>query len=111
MEEGTAIDVPSREVGLIVGQPVSFRFFASAVRKEDKPGQLLKWWDEDELLETAPMELLLQAEAVPEEGFIPVHFHSKLTELGVFELWCHSVRDNQRWKLEFNVREDSEVIR
>jgi len=111
MEEGTAIDVPSREVGLIVGQPVSFRFFASSVRKEDRPGQMLKWWDEEELVETAPMELVLQAESVPEEGFVPVHFHSKLTELGVFELWCHSVRDSQRWKLEFNVREDSEVNR
>jgi len=38
-----------------------------------------------------------------------VKFHSKITELGVFELWCQSVRDNQRWKLEFNVREDAEV--
>jgi hypothetical protein len=109
MEEGTAIDVPSRDVGLIVGQPVSFRFFASAMRKEDQPGNLLKWWEEDELLETAPMELVLQAESVPDEGFVPVRFHSKITELGVFELWCQSVRDNQRWKLEFNVREDAEV--
>jgi hypothetical protein len=109
MEEGTAIDVPSREVGLIVGQPVRFRFFASANRKEDKPGSMLKWWDEEELVETAPMELVLQADAVPDEGFVPVKFHSKITELGVFELWCQSVRDNQRWKLEFNVREDAEV--
>lgn len=109
MEEGTAIDVPSREVGLIVGQPVRFRFFASANRKEDPTGCMLKWWEDDELIETAPMELVLQAEAVPEEGFIPVKFHSKITELGVFELWCQSVRDNQRWKLEFNIREDAEV--
>ena len=109
MEEGTAIDVPSREVGLIVGQPVRFRFFASSIRKEDQPGSMLKWWDEEELMETAPMELVLQAEAVPEEGFVPVKFHSKITELGVFELWCQSIRDNQRWKLEFNVREDAEV--
>ena len=33
-------------------------------------------------------------------------FESKITELGVFELWCHSTRDDRRWKLEFNVREE-----
>ncbi|MEY4567406.1 MAG: Chaperone protein DnaK, partial [Planctomycetota bacterium] len=109
MEEGTATDVPGREVGLVVGKTVSFRFFASASRKEDRVGNLLRYWDEEELIETSPLELVLHADLVPDEGFIPVRFHSKITELGVFELWCHSVRDDQRWKLEFNVREDSEV--
>lgn len=109
MEEGTATDVPGREVGLVVGKRVSFRFFASASRKEDRVGNLLRYWDEEELIETSPLELVLHADLVPDEGFIPVRFHSKITELGVFELWCHSVRDDQRWKLEFNVREDSEV--
>lgn len=109
MEEGTATDVQGREVGLVVGKRVSFRFFASASRKEDRVGNLLRYWDEEELIETSPLELVLHADLVPDEGFIPVRFHSKITELGVFELWCHSVRDDQRWKLEFNVREDSEV--
>jgi hypothetical protein len=109
MEEGTAADVPGREVGLVVGKTVSFRFFSSSSRKEDRVGNLLRYWDEEELIETSPLELVLHADLVPDEGFIPVRFHSKITELGVFELWCHSVRDDQRWKLEFNVREDSEV--
>jgi hypothetical protein len=96
-------------VGLVVGKTVSFRFFSSSSRKEDRVGNLLRYWDEEELIETSPLELVLHADLVPDEGFIPVRFHSKITELGVFELWCHSVRDDQRWKLEFNVREDSEV--
>jgi len=44
-----------------------------------------------------------------EEDYVPVHFHSKISELGVFELWCVSATTNsQRWKLEFSVREDAE---
>lgn len=106
MEEGTELDVPGREVGLIVGRPARFRFFASANRKSDRAGTLVKDWEEDELQETAPLELTLPIEQSPDEGFVPVRFHSRISELGVFELWCISTRDSQRWKLEFNVRED-----
>lgn len=106
MEEGSEADVPGREVGLVVGREVQFRFFASANRKEDRVGSVLRDWDEDELVETVPMQLTLPADDAPDEGFVPVRFHSKINELGVFELWCNSVRNDQKWKLEFNVRED-----
>ncbi len=105
MEEGTESDVPGRDVGLVVGREVQFRFFASACRKEDRVGTMLKHWDEEELVETAPMKLTLPTGTESQdEGFVPVRFHSKISELGVFELWCNSIRDQQRWKLEFNVR-------
>ena len=106
MEEGTETDVPAQGVGLVVGEPAQFRFFSSAVRKEDQPGQLLTRWSTDELLETAPLEATLPAEDGEPGYYVPVNFHSKITELGMFELWC--VRDNseQQWKLEFSVRED-----
>jgi hypothetical protein len=109
MEEGTQADVPGREVGLVVGRPAKFRFFSSALRKEDKVGETLRYWDEDELVETAPMELILDVSESPEEGFVPVRFHSRITELGILELWCKSARDEQSWKLEFNVREEAEA--
>ncbi len=107
MEEGTEMDVPGREVGLVVGRQVRFRFFASANRKSDKVGAVLREWDDQDLQETAPMELSFAAEQQPGEGYVPVRFHSRVSELGMFELWCHSTQDAQRWKLEFNVREDS----
>ena len=110
MEEGSESDVPGREVGLVVGREVQFRFFASAVRKEDRVGNVLRDWDEDELIETAPMQLTLPADDAPDEGFVPVRFHSKINELGVFELWCNSVRNQQSWKLQFNVREDAGAV-
>jgi hypothetical protein len=37
-----------------------------------------------------------------------VRFRSRITELGVLELWCVGTKNNGRWKLEFSVREDAE---
>lgn len=106
MEEGSEADVPHREVGLIVGQPASFRFFSSTTRREDQPGDTLDYWTEDELVENPPVEVTLPSVDVTDQQPVPVRFHSRVTELGMFELWCHSTRDDHRWKLEFNTREE-----
>lgn len=107
MEEGAETEVPSDEIGLVVGEPAQFRFFSSPVRKGDQPGTLLPSWTEDELAETDPLVATLPAGEGLEEGYAPVRFHSKITELGMFELWCHSTVSDHRWKLEFSVREDA----
>jgi hypothetical protein len=109
MEEGAEADVPGREIGLVVGEPARFRFFSSAVRKNDQPGDLLTAWTEEELQETDPLEAELSTEAETDEPYVPVRFHSCITELGMFELWCVGVRTDERWKLEFNVREEVEA--
>ncbi len=108
MEEGTEIDVPSGEFGLIVGEPAQFRLFSSAVRKEDPAGTMLTHVDPDELEETAPVETTLEKSPTLEDDYVPVRFQSRITELGVLELWSVSTRTPDRWKLEFSVREDQE---
>lgn len=108
MEEGTELDVPSDEIGLIHGEPVQFRFFSSATRKQDQVGTTLDTWDEEELSETNPLEATLPADDAIEESYVPVRLHSKITELGMFELWCVSTRTSGRWKLEFSVRDAEE---
>jgi hypothetical protein len=35
MEEGTEVELPDDEFGLIIGEPVRFRFFASKIRRDD----------------------------------------------------------------------------
>ncbi|HEV3003634.1 MAG TPA: Hsp70 family protein, partial [Pirellulales bacterium] len=107
MEEGTEADVPGDAIGLVVGEPAQFRFFSSAVRKDDRPGTLLTSWDESELTETDPLTATLPATAEVGEGYVPVRFQSKITELGMFELWCAGATSDQRWKLEFSVREEA----
>jgi hypothetical protein len=106
MEEGTETDVPSAEIGLVVGEPAHFRFFSSSTRKEDKPGQLVSSWSPEEIAESDSLEATLPSDASVQEDYVPVKFHSKLTELGMFELWCVSTKSDQRWKLEFSVRND-----
>jgi hypothetical protein len=107
MEEGTALDVPSDPVGLIVGQPAHFRFFSSATRKDDQPGSRLSAWSSDDLAETDSLEATLPADDTVDEHYVPITFHARITELGTLELWCVSTRGNGRWKLEFSVREDA----
>ena len=53
MEEGTDARIPGREFGLVVGQPAEFRFFTSASRKNDQPGDLIEDFG-DELEELSP---------------------------------------------------------
>jgi hypothetical protein len=108
MEEGTETDVPAGEIGLVVGEPSAFRFFSSSVRKDDRPGTVLDAWKDDELSESDSLEATLPAAEKSEDGYVPVKFQSKITELGVFELWCVSTISDHRWKLEFSVREDVE---
>jgi hypothetical protein len=106
MEEGTELNVPSGEFGLVVGEPAQFRFFSTAVRKDDKPGDLVEHWSEDEIIETDSLEATLSAALGIDEPYVPVQFQSRITELGVFELWCVSRATGGRWKLEFSVREN-----
>ena len=106
MEEGTEVDVPAQQIGLVVGQAARFRFFASSTRPQDQPGNLLKSWTEEELVETDALETILDVDGEQEQTLVPVRFQSKVTELGMFELWCVSLDAAHRWKLEFNVRGD-----
>lgn len=104
MEEGTEADVPTNEIGLVLGEPAHFRFFSSPVRKDDQPGQLLNEWKEEELQETDSLEATLPADDSIDEPYVPVQFQSRITELGMFELWCVNKKMNKQWKLEFSVR-------
>jgi hypothetical protein len=106
MEEGTSLRVPGEEIGLVVGEPVHFRFFSSASRTSDTPGQLLTSWREEELEETDALEASLPAAQNAEGGYVPVAIETRITELGILELWCVSAVSDERWKLEFSVRED-----
>jgi molecular chaperone DnaK (HSP70) len=104
MEEGTESDIPGHEFGLIIGQKVTFRFLSSSTRKNDALGTILEEWDDD-VHEISPLQLTLEN---PEKhaSMVPVYLHSKITDIGTLELWCISKNSKQKWKLEFNVREN-----
>lgn len=103
MEEGTEADIPAQEFGLVVGEPVEFRFLGSNLRRNDTVGVLVEEWRE-QIEELSPLSTTLEA-AGKTGRTIPVHLHSKVTEVGTLELSCMSRDGKERWKLEFNVRE------
>jgi molecular chaperone DnaK (HSP70) len=105
MEEGTEVPVPSEEIAIIVGQPAGFRFFSSTQRANDTVGTKIDRWKAEELIESEPIELSLSSENAAESQYVPVRFLSRVTELGMFELWCKSTQNDQQWKMEFNIRE------
>jgi molecular chaperone DnaK (HSP70) len=106
MEEGTESDVPGQEFGLVVGEPAEFRFLGSTIRRNDTVGLLIEDW-RGQIDELNPLATTLESPG-KEGRTVPVHLHTKVTEVGTLELWCHSRDGKQRWKLEFNVRERAE---
>src|SRR5215831_14396452 len=104
MEEGTALLIEGREFGLMTGQAADFRFFSSAVRSGDTPGQIVPD-AERQLEETSLLEVELPPlPDMPAGQVVPVLIESVVTELGTLELWMKHVNSHCRWKIEFQVR-------
>jgi hypothetical protein len=104
MEEGTQEELPDEELGLVVGEPVRFRFFASNSRREDQVGIRLNYWTDDELEELDEIEITLPEEGRKPGEIVPVHLCAAVTEVGTLELQAVSRKDSSRWKVEFDVR-------
>lgn len=106
MEEGTECKIEGREFGLVVGEPAEFRFLSSTIRKKDRIGDLLDEWGAD-IEELTPLEVTLNIDG-RQGTVLPVRIETRVTEIGTVEIWCVSRNGEQRWKLEFNVRERAE---
>ena len=104
MEEGTQEALPEDEFGLVVGEPVRFRFFASTTRRDDKVGTRLDYWTHEELSELDELDVTLPEEGRRSGEVVPVHLCAAVTEVGTLELQAVSLKDSSRWKIEFDVR-------
>lgn len=103
MEEGTCVELPGREFGLVVGEPVRFRFFGSSVRREDHAGVMLDHWSPEEIEELEEIEINLPAENRSPGEVVPVHLQAAITETGTLHLEAVSP-SGEHWKVEFDVR-------
>ncbi|AOK29754.1 MULTISPECIES: Hsp70 family protein [Burkholderia] len=104
IEEGSEAALPPQEFGLVVGEPVQFRFFGSSVRRQDQVGTLLDFWSADELQELEQIEATLPPEGRTPGEIVPVKLHARVTEAGTLELEAVPSGTNERWKVEFDVR-------
>jgi hypothetical protein len=103
MEEGTELELPGQEFGLVVGEPVHFRFFGSSTRRQDQIGDMLEYWAPDELQELNEIQATLPAEGRAPGDVIQVKLHALATEAGTLAL-AAVAPGGQRWQVEFDVR-------
>jgi molecular chaperone DnaK (HSP70) len=103
MEEGSELELPGQEFGLVVGEPVHFRFFGSTVRRQDRIGEVLEFWGPDELQELNEIQATLPAEGRTPGDVAQVRLHALALDTGTLELIAVS-REGARWKVEFDVR-------
>ena len=107
MEEGSEAPLPEQEFGLVVGEPVRFRFFGSTVRRQDQVGTLLDFWGPDELQELQEIEVSLPAEGRAAGEVVAVRLHARVTEAGTLELEALPTSGAERWKVELDVRAET----
>ena len=107
MEEGTEAPLPEQQFGLVVGEPVRFRFFGSSVRRQDPVGALLDFWGPDELQELQEIEVNLPAQGRAPGEVVAVRLQARVTEAGTIELEALPVGGAERWKVELDVRAEA----
>lgn len=106
MEEGTERVLDDQEFALVLGERARFRFFSHqtpnlADGSEPVVGTTVRKWKK-ELSELHPIETILEKNG-EEVKTVRVKLKSRVTELGVLELWCEAA-DARKWKLEFDIR-------
>ncbi len=104
LEEGQEITLDEPELELALGKPVAFPLFTSTVRDQDRPGQMLEVAPE-QLLQLPPLHTVLRGGKRSGTKRVPVKLAARLTAIGTLELWCVAKNSDNRWRLEFNLRE------
>lgn len=105
MEEGSEATVPDREFSLVVGEPVTFRFYGSTVRRDDPCGTLLDYWEPGELEELPEIQVTLPAEDRSAGEAVPVRLAARVSEVGTLRLEAIPREGDEHWQVEFEVRE------
>ncbi len=105
LEEGSETQAPPCELGLVVGEPVRFRFFASSVRRDDEIGTLLEHFNDGELVELGQIEATLPEEGAGSGEIVPVRLRARVSELGTLVLEAIPRSGDHVWKVELDVRE------
>jgi hypothetical protein len=106
LEEGSEPVSAPQEFGLVVGEPVRFRFFGSSVRHDDQVGDLLEEWPRDELEELEEIQTNLPAERRKRGEVVPVRLQASVSEVGTLELTAIPLvgDDEGPWRVSFNTR-------
>ena len=104
LEEGSETSL-DRDFGIVLGEPVSFRFFASTARQDDEVGSKTKLAEVQEL---PPIQTTLEGE--PGE-VAQVRLGVRVTEVGTLEIAAvervQAGATPRRWQLSFNLEAEA----
>ncbi len=106
LEEGQEAALLPQELGLVVGEPVRFRFFGSSVRRDDATGTMLQRWSDEELVELGAIEATLPADDRPSGDVVPVRLGARVTEVGTLVLEARPREGERRWNVELSLRDE-----
>lgn len=101
MEDGSQAESKDRLFNLVVGEKVTFDIMSSPNRPDDRLGDVIDNWEDMGITDLTTIETELEG---TDEGFIPVTFEVKVTEIGTLEFWACARDDDRKWRLELNVR-------
>jgi hypothetical protein len=107
MEEGSQAELPAQELFVVVGEPVTFRFFGSTTRRADPAGFVLERWHTGELSELPPIELTLPPAGRAAGDVVAVRLQSSVTAIGTLKLEALALAPltpDERWQIELSVR-------
>ena len=83
---------------------MAFPLFTSTARADDKAGDVLKV-AADQLLTLPPLTTVLRGGKRAGAKHVPVTLLSRTTAIGTLELYCVAKEGDNRWRLEFNLRD------
>jgi molecular chaperone DnaK (HSP70) len=110
MEEGEEVEVAEPALEVVANRGVSFPLYASSTRLGDRTGELIHA-DPASLTELPPIRTVLRFGKKLAPRTLPVHVIARLTEVGTLEVWCRSLTTEHRWRLQFQLRDQSTAAR
>ncbi len=105
LDEGSVIDLPEMAFEVRANQPVSFDVYSSSYRSGDTAGSIIPI--DDTLTPMTPLQTIIRFGKDGNKKAIPVTMGAEYTEMGTLSMYCHSRVSDHRWKLQFQLRDQT----
>ena len=103
--EGTTLPLLDHEFLVAANRPVSFHLYSSTIR-HSAHGAIVDL-DAEAVRRHAPLVTLLRYGKKLNQMELAVRLSASFTEVGTLELWCESVSSPHRWRLQFELRDET----
>ncbi|MCD4658281.1 MAG: hsp70 family protein, partial [Planctomycetes bacterium] len=110
-KEAEELEISERKFCLKLNQPVSFPVFSTNSRRLDDAGDIVKI-QRDSVNQLPPVCTVLKPLGESDSNDnneVIVRLKSRLNEIGVLEVWFESVKDGNKWRLQFDTRQSAEL--